>query len=98
MRASKTFDRDVRELARKAANGYCVGEGCQNKGVEFHHRVPNTLSNNRNYPHLLHSIFNCAFVCRDCHANRTYQFRIAPSMALAYELYLKGVLGDKKTD
>ena len=86
--AKLTFSADVRMMVRRGAAGYCTAPGCVNPGLEFHHRVANTVTNNKLYPLFLHSIFNCAFVCRDCHSNHNYVFNINPLFTRAYEAYL----------
>ena len=85
-------------LALKASHGYCTAPGCVSKGIEFHHRVPNTVPNNKLYPLFLHSIFNCAFICRACHSNHNHVFNISSSFARAYEIYLKGVSNVSKEE
>ena len=82
-----TFDKEVRELAHAAFGGRCWI--CLEPGVEYHHRLANTVTNNRLYPNLLHSIFNCAFLCRDCHVQRKHELNFTPGMARAYEYTLK---------
>ena len=89
----KTFSEDVRRLAAFASNGYCWAIDCTNKGQDYHHRVPNTIGNNKSFPYFIHSIFNCTFLCRNCHTNRLHQFDVAPAMAQAYEFYLKQQIG-----
>jgi len=81
------FSKDVKELARRAFRGYCWL--CDRPGVDVHHRLANTVGNNRTYPLLLHSIFNAAFLCRDCHDNRKHELDIPESVARVYELFLQ---------
>lgn len=82
----KTFSADTRDLAKRAYNGYCWI--CSERGVDIHHRVPNTVTNNKLYPNLLHSIFNASNLCRNCHDNKKAQLDITPGLARAYEEYL----------
>ena len=96
MKVKKTFSADVRALMLNATNGYCSAPGCASSGLEFHHRVPNTVTNNKLYPLFLHSVFNCAFVCRECHSNHNHVFNIGSSTAMAFELYLKEVVDVSK--
>jgi len=83
----RSFSREVCELVYKAQNGYC--KLCLNKIVDYHHRLPNTKTNNKLYPHFIHSIFNCYGLSRGCHLARKKEVSITPDEAMAYECWLK---------
>ena len=63
------FSETTRKLASKINDGYCMIPGCVNQSVDFHHRFPNTLYNNKRYPLFTQSIFNIANLCREHHDN-----------------------------
>ncbi len=92
----KTFSKDVREAVRRGQEGYC--ETCTNSIEDFHHRLANTKVNNKLYPRLIQSIFNCVGLCRWCHEKYSHQYNITEGMAMVYEQWLKmeGVEGLKK--
>ena len=84
----RSFSPTVRELVRDAQHGVC--DNCdENKIQDFHHRVSNSVTNNKLYPHFLHAPFNCVGLCRDCHDGASHYFNIQPDTAMAYETYLK---------
>ena len=86
----KTFSKTTRELVRDAQHGRC--DHCSSNAItDYHHRVPNTKTNNRLYPYFLHSIFNCVGLCRNCHDNCKHNYNILPDMAMAYNVWL-GIL------
>lgn len=84
-----TFPLEVRELALKAAFGFCqCSEGCVEKATEFHHKLSNTKVNQRLYPLFLQSIFNCCPIAHGCHMTKPLP-RISDAFAYVYEEYLK---------
>lgn len=74
-----------------ASNGFCWL--CPKPGAEVHHRMANTNTAAKLFPRFLQSVFNAAFLCRDCHVNKTHLLSIPVGVARAYEnwLALKGV-------
>lgn len=84
---NKGFSKEVKELAKRVYQGYCWL--CEKPGLEVHHRVANSVTNNRLFPNFLHSIFNASYLCRDCHNNRKAELDIRSDMALVYEWFLK---------
>ena len=87
----KTFSPKTRELALRMANGYCQCEKiCTEKAEEFHHKLPNTKTNQKLYPLFLHSIFNCCAINHGCHMNKPKP-KVTIQEAAAYEEFLQGI-------
>ena len=86
MRPSKGFSREVKDLARSVYGGICWL--CDKPGSEVHHRLANTVTNNKLYPRFLHSIFNASFLCRDCHDNRKHELDFGQGLVRVYENWL----------
>lgn len=83
----KTFSDKTRVMMLVSANGYCQYQGCYNRATEFHHKMPNTLVNQKLYPLFLQSPFNCLPICSDCHMTKP-KIKINESLAAAYEEFL----------
>lgn len=73
------------------SHGFCMSEGCVNKGVDLHHRLSNTKLNNKKFPLFLQSIFNCILLCRKCHTNYSLlkNVNITDQQAECYEKWLQ---------
>ena len=82
-----TFPKFIRELVQRGQHGYCAL--CTNYITDYHHKLFNTESNRKLFPIFINSIFNCAGLCRGCHDNMTWKFRVSHDMALAYEEWLR---------
>ena len=97
MEERPNFTRWVRESVYEAQNGYCRCKDCLNKIDEFHHRMPNTVMNQKLYPFFLQSPFNCVGLCRACHGSAAmHQFKITIKEAQFYELYLQALWNQDK--
>jgi len=86
----ETFSNEVREAEWTAHNGYCRVEGCTEKIHSFHHRLPNTKANRKEFPLFLHSPFNCAGLCFNHHEGHRSvpNLDITEREAEIYERYL----------
>lgn len=82
----RSFSPTVRELVYRAQHGIC--KNCLQPMTDYHHRLPNTKTNNRLYPKFLHSIFNCVGLCRRDHEQMKHLFIVMPDEAMAYEAWL----------
>jgi len=88
MTSKPNFPNWVRNHVLDAQNSFC--KCCLTPIAEFHHRMPNTVTNQRLYPLFLQSPFNCVGLCRGCHgSSKIYQFKITHKEAAVYELYLQ---------
>ena len=78
-------------LAKCMCNGFCMVDGCIEKADEIHHKLPNTLLNNKKSPLFIQSIFNAFPICRNHHDNygNLKNVRITIQQAEAYETWLK---------
>lgn len=87
----QNFSEHTRKLASKLNNGYCMIPGCREKAVDFHHRFPNTIYNNKCYPLFMQSIFNLAILCRKHHDDYGSfpWLKISEQQAEIYELWLE---------
>lgn len=86
----KTFSVEVKIRESEAHTGYCRIKGCVKKIHSFHHRLPNTKSNQKKYPLFLQSQFNIAGLCDVHHINHSSTgIDITEREAAAYEEYLK---------
>lgn len=87
----KTFSKRTRELASRLCFGYCYVQNCHNKAQEMHHAIPNTLPNQKKFPLFLQSIFNCRFVCKNCHEQYSCfsELTLTENQAKIYEQWLK---------
>ena len=63
------FPVELQEQLYEANNGYCAQDGCVAKISEFHHIIPNTVVNRRNYPLFISSPFNSFPTCREHHVS-----------------------------
>lgn len=88
------FTNDVKQAVRNAQHGYC--KTCEEPLIEFHHLIPNTITNQQLFPLFIGSPFNCAGTCRKCHELKKAQ---APTLdeAVMYESYLKELKDVTKT-
>lgn len=89
--AEATFSQTVREAEANAHSGYCRVKPCIERIHSFHHRLPNTKANNKNYPLFLQSQFNCAGVCLRHHEHHASVpgLDISEREAAAFEAYLR---------
>jgi creatinine amidohydrolase/Fe(II)-dependent formamide hydrolase-like protein len=83
------FSKYVRDMAFAVHGGQCAN--CEKPAKELHHRLPNTKTNQRLYPHLLNSIFNAVPMCHECHEQKSHLYHMTQALAIAYEQYLKVV-------
>ena len=84
----RSFSPTVRELVREAQYGRC--DNCdEGRCTDFHHKLANTVTNNRLFPLFTQSIFNCVGLCRDCHQGASHFYHIRPDVARSYETWLK---------
>lgn len=90
----KTFSQEIRESLYIISNGYCQIPDCTNKATEFHHRLSNTISNQKKFPLFLQSPFNAFLICNHCHKNYSCfkWLKISEKQAEVYEKYLRGEL------
>ena len=63
------FSEETKQEVWSSQNSVC--KLCTKKINDFHHRLENTVSNNKLFPLFVQSVFNCVGLCRDCHANKT---------------------------
>lgn len=89
--ARRTFSQDIRERESEAHSGYCRVKGCWQKIHSFHHRLANTIINNKHFPMFMQSQFNCAGVCEPHHIHNAAVagLNISFREAVAYEQYLE---------
>jgi len=86
----KTFDEKTRQYESDAHTGYCRIEKCVNRIHSFHHRLPNTIANRKNFPLFLQSIFNIAGLCFEHHTyHSSVGVDITEREAMAYEAFLR---------
>jgi len=89
----KTFSKDIRESMHQVSSGYCqCSLGCVKPITEFDHILANTKANNKNFPLLLHSPFNCLGINNACHAQKG-KSEISLYLAKVYEDYLRNLKG-----
>lgn len=90
----KTFSQEIRESLYTIFNGYCQIPDCNNKATELHHRLPNTINNQKKFPLFLQSPFNAFLICKHCHENYSLfkWLKISEKQAEIYEKYLRGEL------
>lgn len=82
-----TFSGWVRSYVYDAQNGFC--KLCYARIEDFHHRLPNTVTNRSKYPLFLQSPFNCVGLCRDCHSGpKKNRFKVSDAEAEVYESWL----------
>ena len=84
-----TFSDEVKEMVIKAQGGFCRKKGCVCVITSIHHKLKNDKPNRKNYPHLIHSLFNAVGLCQNHHTNYDYEFKITEKEAQMYENVLK---------
>lgn len=84
------FTHETKELVHRAQNGYC--KNCTERIQSFHHRLPNTKPNRKNYPLFLVSIFNCVGLCNSCHDRDISQYKVTAGEAQSYEEFLTNII------
>jgi len=89
--SKKGFPQEVRIEMAEVYNGYCCVKNCIKKIHSFHHKLPQTNYNQKNYPLFINSVFNCAPVCSKHHKNcRKYpELNITEVEAEVYEKWLE---------
>lgn len=92
---NKTFNENTRRLALRSTSGYCSYDGCNNRATEFHHKMPNTKTNQKIYPLFLQSIFNCFPICNDCHMSKP-KIKISYALANSYEEWLNDYINNSR--
>lgn len=91
----QTFSKEIREDIYKMTHGFCQNPECLNEGKEYHHRLPNFQRYWKRYSLFLQSVFNCKFLCRDCHKNKAHLFQINERQADVYEKYLRRLQNER---
>lgn len=91
----QTFSQEVRENMSFVFNGYCSFEGCLEKAVDGHHKLPNTKVNQRKFPLFLQSPINFAPGCRKHHQDGKLD-KITEKEAEVYEWWLEKLIGEEK--
>lgn len=92
----KTFSKEVREAIVKAQNGYCFcSKECVLKITDIHHKLPNTVLNNKKYPLFIQSPMNAIGLNQYCHHEKPHLLRITDLEAQVYEEYLRNLKGSK---
>lgn len=87
----KTFSIETQKAIFEAQHGICKVLNCYEPIVDFYHRVRNTKTNQKLYPLLINSVFNCTGLCRVCHINNSHLFNITNYEAEIYEDFLRGL-------
>ena len=90
---AKPFPEHVIRAVYNAQGGLCAVEGCNHKIVDYHHRKPNSRTNNKLYPLFIPSIFNCKGLCTKHHTNYA-QWNITDALCRAYEEGLERFMTD----
>ena len=82
-----TFNGEVREQVYAAQHGHC--KLSLDKIDDFHHIMPNTVTNQKLLPLFLQSVFNCVGLSRAIHdSERIYELKITMEQAMLYEDFL----------
>ena len=81
------FSEFVREAILNAQHGIC--DGCDRPATEVHHKMSNTVTNRKLFPHFLQSFFNGVGLCHDCHEQKSHLWRVSYDWAWQAEGYLK---------
>lgn len=89
---NNTFSTEIREAIYGFTHGYCQIPNCTNEATELHHRLPNTISNQKKFPLFLQSPFNAFLICKHHHENYSLfkWLKITEKQAEIYEKYLNG--------
>jgi len=85
--ANKTFSNEVKMSVYQAQNHYC--KECLNKIHSWHHKLKNNEANRKLFPLFIHSPFNCAGLCCDCHTNKDHKYKVTIQEAEMYERFLR---------
>ena len=84
-----SFSKETKRKILQAQNGYC--SECNELATEVHHKLQNTETNRKLYPHFIQSIFNAVGLCHRCHEQKSHRWRVYHDLALVYEEYLNSV-------
>jgi hypothetical protein len=87
MKKIPTFSKEVRDAIYEAQNGRC--KLCLDGIDDYHHRISNSITNQKLFPLFLQSVFAAVGLCRSCHESEAiYLLKITMKEAMAYENYL----------
>ena len=81
------FSDAIRFMVGKAQNWLCAK--CLKPITSYHHKLPNTVYNQKRFPLFLSSPFNCVGLCQACHDKYPHLFRISTQKAEMYEEWLQ---------
>lgn len=84
-----TFPDNIKEQIISCQNNYCGEDGCYNQIHSIHHKLHNTVVNNKNYPYFIQSPMNGIGLCLDCHTNKEHKHKISPIQAKIYNDYIE---------
>jgi len=86
------FTEELKRTLGEANNGYCSYPGCINLIHSIHHKLPNTVYNQKKFPLFLQSPFNGVALCLECHTNNAHKYKITDKQAELYEKWLNELI------